>query len=77
MLSEIRQKAIVKPGGIVEISSSELPSGAIVEVIVLLESDSEKPEKSLTSFIGLAKGNFATPQEVDLFIRNERDAWES
>lgn len=77
MINEIRQKAIVKPGGVVEISSPELPLGATVEVIVLLESPSKKPEKSLTSFIGTARGNFATPQEVDRFIRKERDTWES
>jgi hypothetical protein len=33
--------------------------------------------RSLVSFIGAAKGSFATPQEVDQFIRQERDAWES
>lgn len=39
MLTGIRQKAIVQPGGVVELQSSELPEGAIVEVIVLLESE--------------------------------------
>lgn len=34
-------------------------------------------ERPLTSFIGAAKGCFATPEEVDQFIRQERDAWES
>jgi antitoxin component of MazEF toxin-antitoxin module len=33
--------------------------------------------RPLVSFIGAAKGSFATPQEVDQFIRQERDAWES
>ncbi|MBR8840516.1 MAG: hypothetical protein DSM106950_42690 [Stigonema ocellatum SAG 48.90 = DSM 106950] len=77
MLSEIRQRAIVKPGGVVEICSPELPPGATVEVIVLLESAQNPSEKSLTSFIGAARGNFATPEAVDQFIRHERDAWES
>lgn len=31
----------------------------------------------LTNFIGSAKGSFATPEDVDQFIRQERDAWES
>lgn len=30
----------------------------------------------LTSLIGLAPGSFATPEEADLFIRQERDAWD-
>ncbi len=33
--------------------------------------------KSLVSFIGAAKGSFTTPEDVDQFIRQERDAWES
>ncbi len=34
-------------------------------------------QRPLTSFIGAAKGSFTTPEEVDQFIRQERDAWES
>ncbi len=34
-------------------------------------------ERPLTSIIGTAKGSFATPEEADQFIRQERDAWES
>ncbi|MBD2413048.1 hypothetical protein FACHB389_02135 [Nostoc calcicola FACHB-389] len=76
MLNELRQKAVVKPGGVVEICSPELPAGATVEVIVFLESPAKHSEKPLTSFIGSAKGSFATPENVDEFIRQERDAWE-
>lgn len=39
-----------------------------------LADDDQRP---LTSFIGTAKGSFTTPEEVDQFIRQERDAWES
>ncbi|MDF5729828.1 MAG: hypothetical protein PUP92_17910 [Rhizonema sp. PD38] len=76
MLSGLRQKAIVKPGGVVEICSSELPTGATVEVIVLMDLPFEESKRSLSSFIGSAKGSFATPEEVDRFIRQERDQWE-
>ena len=76
MLKGLRQKAIVKPGGVVEICSPELPAGATVEIIVLI-SPTDQSKKSLTSFIGSAKGSFATPEEVDKFISQERDAWES
>lgn len=37
-------------------------------------ADNTRP---LVSFIGAAKGSFANPEEVDQFIRQERDAWES
>lgn len=40
----------------------------------LLESSSLDP---LTSIIGTAKGSFATPEEADQFIRQERNAWDS
>uniref|UniRef100_B8HZM4 Uncharacterized protein n=1 Tax=Cyanothece sp. (strain PCC 7425 / ATCC 29141) TaxID=395961 RepID=B8HZM4_CYAP4 len=76
MLTGIRQKAIVQPGGLIELHSSELPEGATVEVIVLVEASSTA-QRSLTSFIGAAKGNFATPEDVDQFIRQERDEWHS
>ena len=79
MLTGLRQKAIVQPGGLVEIRSLELPAGATVEVIVLLETipDIDEPQKSLTSFIGAAKGIFPNPESADQFIRQERDSWES
>ncbi|MGI2907049.1 hypothetical protein [Tolypothrix sp. VBCCA 56010] len=76
MLKGLRQKAIVKPGGVVQICSPELPTGATVEIIVLI-SPTQQSKKSLTSFIGSAKGSFATPEEVDKFISQERDTWES
>lgn len=39
----------------------------------MLESSSLEP---LTSIIGTAKGSFATPEEADQFIRQERDEWD-
>ncbi|MBW4550428.1 MAG: hypothetical protein KME35_04875 [Aphanocapsa sp. GSE-SYN-MK-11-07L] len=76
MLNGIRQKVIVQTGGVVELQSPDLPEGAIVEVIVLLEPEIEQ-SRTLTSFIGAAKGSFLTPEEVDQFIRQERDTWDS
>lgn len=37
----------------------------------------QKNKDSLTSFIGTAKGSFATAKEADEFISKERDAWSS
>jgi len=31
----------------------------------------------LTDLVGSAPGSFATPEEVDQFIRQERDVWDS
>lgn len=38
METALRQKAVVKPGGVIEIRSPELPEGAVAEVIVILET---------------------------------------
>lgn len=77
MLNGLRQKVVVQPGGIVEVQSSELPAGATVEVIVLLETSNQPAIEGLSRFIGAAQGNFASPEAVDQFIRQERETWDS
>jgi hypothetical protein len=77
MLSELRQKAVVQTGGIVAIQSPELSAGKTVEVIILVESVPHETTPTLTQFIGAAKGNFASPEAVDRFIRQERETWDS
>lgn len=76
MNQALRQKAVVKPGGIIEISSSELPPGTTVDVIVIVESLPQK-RRTMRSMIGTGKGSFATYQEADEFISRERDSWSS
>jgi hypothetical protein len=75
MQQAIRQQAVVQPGGVVEVRSSELSPGAVVEVIVLVEAPRSR-RRSILEFRGAARGGFATPEEADAFIRAERDAWE-
>ncbi len=70
----IRQKVVVKPGGVINIQSSELPVGTEVDVIVIVETATKK-RQSLRSIIGIGKGCFDTPQVVDDFMSRERDAW--
>ena len=79
MISELRTKATVKPGGLIEVRSNELPKGAIVEVIVRVEvpKPEEAKSKGLVRFIGAAKGSFSSIAEVDEYIRQERDSWDS
>lgn len=72
----LRKKVIIQPGGLIEIRSSELPQGEVADVIVILEPASGEPHV-LSSYIGAGKGSFATPEEVDRFLRKERDSWES
>ncbi|MBE9005380.1 hypothetical protein IQ259_10065 [Fortiea sp. LEGE XX443] len=44
MLSGIKQKAIVGKHGKIELSTTELPEGTVVEVIVLVEQQTEEDE---------------------------------
>lgn len=78
MLNAIRRQAIVKPGGVIELTLPELPEGTPVEVIVLIKNSDQlaQASPSLTNLIGSAPGSFATPEEVDQFIREQRDEWD-
>ncbi|WP_207635284.1 hypothetical protein [Syntrophomonas wolfei] len=77
IVNTIREKTIVKPGGVVEIRSGELPVGVTVEVTIVVERDNtQSVPRSLINFIGSAKGCFLSPREADEFIRGERDAWD-
>ena len=79
MVAAIRQLVTVKSGGVIEIRSPELEPGSRAEVIVLVDSarapaavDQGRP---LAAFIGAAAASFTSVEQVDAFIRDERDAW--
>ena len=79
MTFEIAIKTTVLPGGKIEISTPQLVAGQQATVIVRVES--EQPEK-LTIDEHLARANyhggalFKTAEEVDAYIREERDSSE-
>jgi hypothetical protein len=75
MVTALKQIVTIQRGGRIEIHSSELPEGASVEVIVLV--DQPKRTVPLVSLIGKGQGSFNTPKSVDDFLREERDSWES
>ncbi|MBU4225809.1 MAG: hypothetical protein KKC71_08310 [Chloroflexi bacterium] len=49
MIAGIRQKTVVGEGGKIEFSSPELPSGMLVEVIVLVEAEEQDATEYLLS----------------------------
>lgn len=49
MITGIRQKTVVREGGKIELVSPELPSGMLVEVIVLVESEEQDATEYLLS----------------------------
>jgi hypothetical protein len=81
MVAAIKQTVTVEPGGVVRVTSPELQAGARAEVIVLVERPGDGGRgaaggRSLTSFLGAGKGVYGSVEEIDTFIRNERDTWE-
>jgi hypothetical protein len=79
MQSAIRITTKVLSGNKVEI---ELPPGSVgadVEVIVILPELPDAPSRSAIDIINEAHSRqqlFRTPEEVDRYIREERDSWE-
>jgi hypothetical protein len=79
MTIEIAIKTTVLPGGKIEISTPQLVAGQQATVIVRVE---EEPIEKLTITERLARANyrggalFKTADEVDAYIREERDSWE-
>jgi hypothetical protein len=78
MQTALRMTALVQPGGKIELTDQELPEGQSVEVIVLLPSTSVVPRRSILDVLADAPGHlaFQTADEVDSYLREERDAWE-
>jgi hypothetical protein len=79
MPTTLRIKAKVKAGHRLEIVSPELPEGDMVEVTVVLPEKSAvpSPRKVLDYLNSLpdVPRSFATPQEVNEYLRKERDQW--
>jgi hypothetical protein len=80
MVATIKQTVTVQPGGIIQIRSDQFKPGTQAEVTVRVETPEPipEPQKRVTwaSLRGAGKGCYASAEEVDAFIRSERDAWE-
>ena len=77
MQSALRLTGTVQPGGRVEVSSPRLPTGEAVEVIVLFPQEAAV-RRSVTDVLADAPGHlaFQTAEEVEAYLREERDAWD-
>ncbi|MFL5241405.1 MAG: hypothetical protein ACJ8FY_04800 [Gemmataceae bacterium] len=79
MQKALRLETTVLPGHRLQLSAPELPDGATVEVIVVLPDSPPTPRQSMLEFLAtLPPGPllYRTPEEVDRYIREERDSWE-
>jgi hypothetical protein len=79
MQSALRIKTTILAGGKIEISDPQLQSGDTVEVIVLLPEAQNITKRSALDILAEAPGRrlFKTAEEVDAYIREERDSWDS
>ncbi|MCQ1538275.1 hypothetical protein FTO68_04635 [Methanocalculus taiwanensis] len=75
MIQAIRKQVKIQSDGLIQIYVPEFKPGTIAEVIVL-EPSEKKKKRSLTSIIGKGQGCFGSAEEVDAFIRKERESWE-
>ncbi len=71
-------KAKVQPGGRIEVTDTDLPSGASVDIFVLPALQQRAHRRSAVDILAEAPGKraFKTADEVDEYVRTERDSWD-
>ncbi len=77
MLTATKLRTTVKVGGRIDVSSPDLSVGETVEVIIL-SSNGQRRRRSAREILAAAPGHrlFKTAEEVDAYIREERESWE-
>jgi len=71
-------KTRILAGGRIEVQIPELPEGREATIRITVEEISSLSKRRFLDVIGDYKGgrSFRTVEEVDQFIREERDSWE-
>jgi hypothetical protein len=74
----IQFQTTVLPGHRIELSAPELPEGCSATVFVVL-APAAAPKRRLSDILAGYPGGqlFRTGEEVDAYLRAERDAWDS
>ena len=78
MQAALRVTTRVQPGGKIEVSDVHLPAGKSVDVIVLFPESDDSTRRSIVDVLAESPGHltFQTAEDVDAYLRQERDAWE-
>jgi hypothetical protein len=78
MPGAVHHKTAVLPGGKIEVIDQSLPSGEVVEVIILLPPALAADRRSAVDILAEAPGHrlFKTAEEVEDYLRKEREAWD-
>jgi len=83
MQSALRTKVKVREGGKVEFIAPQLPVNTEVDVIILFPASNElfavPPKRSVQDILAETPGHrlFKTPEDVERYLAEERDSWES
>jgi hypothetical protein len=76
----IRRRVVVQPGGYIELNDAELQDGVEADVIVIVHQrrgEVNGGQTALDLLDGLPGSQlFKTSQEVDEYLRGERESWE-
>lgn len=79
MTTEVRIKTTVLPGGRIEISRPELIPGQQATVVVTIEDAQPVNQPHVIDILASLPGHqlFQNVEEVDIYMKEERDSWES
>lgn len=75
MATTIHIKTTILPGGKIEISAPELPPGKRANIFVVIEDEEKRPMREVLANLS-GHHLLQTAEEVDAYIREERDSWE-
>jgi hypothetical protein len=79
MNSALHLKTEVLEGNKIEIKDDNLVVGETVEIFVILPEKQEKSTRNILQTIETIRNHrscFKTPEEVDQYLRQERDSWD-
>ncbi len=78
MSTPIQITTTVLPGGKIEITSPELRAGQIATVTITIQPADTTPQRHALDILEELPGHliFQTAEEVDAYIREERDSWD-
>jgi len=78
MAIELRVETVVLPGGKIEISTPELIAGKRATVVVTIEDSKPDEQRHVIDLLTSLPRHrlFQNAEEVDSYLREERDAWD-
>ena len=78
MAIEVHVNTIVLQGGRIEISIPKLVAGQRASVVVTVEDQGPVEQRHVIDILAALPGHqlFQNAQEVDAYLRGERDSWE-